>query len=52
MHGNLVRASEANRSGRSRIPYHFGVVEGGLERLNDDYLQPYDGDREFEKLVA
>lgn len=51
MHGNLMHMSEANRSGKSRIAYVFGVVEGGLEWLADNYIQPYDGEKEFEQLI-
>lgn len=41
MHGNLLK---------SRIAYNFGVVEGSLPWLPDNFLQPYDGEQEFEKL--
>ena len=50
MHGSLVHASEANRSSKSRIAYIFGVVDGALPWLVDNYLQAYDGHSEFEKV--
>ena len=50
MHGNLMHASAANRSDRSRIAFNFGVLEGSLPWLAGSYLQPYDGETEFEKL--
>lgn len=50
MHGNLMHTSAANRSGKSRVAFNFGVVEGGLEWKKDNYLQPYEGETEFEKL--
>jgi len=52
MHGNLLHTSAANRSEKSRVAFNFGVVEGGLEWLEDNYLQPYEGETEFEKLHA
>jgi len=52
MHGNLVHTSEANKSGRSRVAFNFGVVEGTHEWLADNYLQPYEGETEFERLHA
>lgn len=51
MHGNLMHRSEANRSEQSRVAFVFGVVDGSLEWLPDNYLQPYDGETEFEKLI-
>ena len=50
MHGNLIHASEANLSDESRVAFNFGVIEGTLPWLADNYLQPYDGTGEFEKL--
>ncbi|CAD6442064.1 1c08cbc8-c040-42e5-b710-4f606c38871c [Sclerotinia trifoliorum] len=50
MHGNLMHTSEANKSTKSRVAFNFGVVEGELEWLEDNYLQPYEGSTEFEKL--
>ncbi|KAF7863801.1 hypothetical protein EAF04_006766 [Stromatinia cepivora] len=50
MHGNLMHTSEANRSSKSRVAFNFGVVEGEHEWLKDNYLQPYEGTTEFEKL--
>ena len=50
MHGNLIHASEANRSSKGRLAYNFGVVEGSLPWLADNFLQPADGETEFEKL--
>ncbi|KAF9691649.1 hypothetical protein EKO04_010520 [Ascochyta lentis] len=50
MHGNLMHTSAANTSGKSRVAFNFGVVEGGLEWKEDNYLQPYEGTTEFEKL--
>ncbi|APA09587.1 hypothetical protein SS1G_06266 [Sclerotinia sclerotiorum 1980 UF-70] len=50
MHGNLMHTSEANKSTKSRVAFNFGVVEGELEWLKDNYLQPYEGATEFEKL--
>jgi phytanoyl-CoA hydroxylase len=52
MHGNLLHTSAANHSDQSRVAFNFGVVEGGLEWKEDNYLQPYDGETEFEKLHA
>ncbi|KAJ8115541.1 hypothetical protein OPT61_g2825 [Boeremia exigua] len=52
MHGNLIHTSEANRSANSRIAFNFGVVEGTHAWLEDNYLQPYEGESEFEKLQA
>ncbi len=52
MHGNLMYTSEANRSMKSRIAYNFGVVEGEYDWLVDNYLQPYEGETEFEKLAS
>ncbi|KAF2830261.1 phytanoyl-CoA dioxygenase, partial [Ophiobolus disseminans] len=43
MHGNLMHTSAANRSEKSRVAFNFGVVEGGLEWKEDNYLQPYEG---------
>ncbi|KAL8712553.1 MAG: hypothetical protein Q9225_006914 [Loekoesia sp. 1 TL-2023] len=51
MHGNLVHASEKNDSANSRIAYNFGLVEGSLPWKADNYLQPYDGETEFESLM-
>ena len=50
MHGNLMHASEANRSAKSRVAFNFSVVEGTRPWLEDSYLQPYEGETEFEKL--
>ncbi|KAF7888093.1 uncharacterized protein EAF02_002634 [Botrytis sinoallii] len=50
MHGNLMHKSEANRSSKSRVAFNFGVVEGEHGWLEDNYLQPYEGTTEFEKL--
>ncbi|KAF7939028.1 uncharacterized protein EAE98_001364 [Botrytis deweyae] len=50
MHGNLMHKSEANRSSKSRVAFNFGVVEGEHGWLEDNYLQPYEGATEFEKL--
>lgn len=50
MHGNLIHASAANRSSESRVAYTFGVVDGSLPWSRDAYLQPYEGEAEFEKL--
>ncbi|TGO50416.1 hypothetical protein BCON_0184g00210 [Botryotinia convoluta] len=50
MHGNLMHKSEANQSSKSRVAFNFGVVEGEHGWLEDNYLQPYDGTTEFEKL--
>ncbi|KAJ8066189.1 hypothetical protein OCU04_005275 [Sclerotinia nivalis] len=50
MHGNLMHTSEANRSSKSRVAFNFGVVEGEHEWLKDNYLRPYEGTTEFEKL--
>jgi len=52
MHGNLVHTSEANKSGKSRVAFNFGVVEGSHGWLADNYLQPYEGETEFEQLRA
>jgi phytanoyl-CoA hydroxylase len=52
MHSNLVHTSEANRSEKSRVAFNFGVVEGTREWLADNYLQPYEGETEFEALRA
>ncbi|TGO07138.1 hypothetical protein BTUL_0320g00060 [Botrytis tulipae] len=50
MHGNLMHKSEANHSSKSRVAFNFGVVEGEHGWLEDNYLQPYEGMTEFEKL--
>ncbi|TEY58706.1 hypothetical protein BOTCAL_0202g00090 [Botryotinia calthae] len=50
MHGNLMHTSEANQSSKSRVAFNFGVVEGEHGWLEDNYLQPYEGTTEFEKL--
>ncbi|KAB8304354.1 hypothetical protein EYC80_003764 [Monilinia laxa] len=50
MHGNLMHTSEANHSSKSRVAFNFNVVEGELDWLADNYLQPYEGETEFEKL--
>ncbi|TGO24910.1 hypothetical protein BPAE_0092g00290 [Botrytis paeoniae] len=50
MHGNLMHKSEANQSSKSRVAFNFGVVEGEHGWLEDNYLQPYEGTTEFEKL--
>ncbi|TGO83900.1 hypothetical protein BPOR_0577g00020 [Botrytis porri] len=50
MHGNLMHKSEANQSRKSRVAFNFGVVEGEHAWLQDNYLQPYEGTTEFEKL--
>ena len=50
MHGNLMHASEANLSDESRVAFNFGVVEGALPWLADNYLQPPEGEMEFERL--
>ncbi|KAK6613488.1 phytanoyl- dioxygenase family protein [Botrytis cinerea] len=50
MHGNLMHRSEANKSSKSRVAFNFGVVEGEHGWLEDNYLQPYEGTTEFEKL--
>jgi ectoine hydroxylase-related dioxygenase (phytanoyl-CoA dioxygenase family) len=52
MHGNLMHTSAANQSNKSRVAFHFGLVEGVLEWREDNYLQPADGETEFEKLHA
>jgi len=52
MHGNLMHTSEANKSGKSRVAFNFGVVEGTREWLADNCLQPYEGETEFEQLRA
>ncbi|KAI4640567.1 uncharacterized protein J4E78_010590 [Alternaria triticimaculans] len=52
MHENLVHTSEANKSSKSRVAFNFGVVEGTHEWLADNYLQPYEGEMEFEQLRA
>lgn len=52
MHSNLVHTSEANMSEKSRVAFNFGVVEGTHEWLADNYLQPYEGETEFEQLRA
>ena len=52
MHGNLMRTSEANESGKSRVAFNFGVVEGTHGWLADNCLQPYEGEAEFEQLCA
>ena len=52
MHGNLVHTSEANKSCKSRVAFNFGVVEGSYGWLADNYLQPYEGETEFERLHA
>jgi ectoine hydroxylase-related dioxygenase (phytanoyl-CoA dioxygenase family) len=38
MHGNLLLTSAANRSGKSRVEFNFGVVEGEMEWKDDNYL--------------
>jgi phytanoyl-CoA hydroxylase len=50
MHGSLMHTSEANTSKKSRVAFNFGVVEGTHEWPADNYLQPYEGQSEFEKL--
>ncbi|TGO36571.1 hypothetical protein BHYA_0121g00320 [Botrytis hyacinthi] len=50
MHGNLMHKSEANRSSKSRVAFNFGVVEGEHGWLEDNYLQPYEGTTNFERL--
>ncbi|KAI4699885.1 hypothetical protein J4E89_011059 [Alternaria sp. Ai002NY15] len=52
MHGNLLHTSEANESGKGRVAFNFGVVEGTHEWLADNYLQPYEFETEFEQLRA
>lgn len=52
MHGNLLHRSEANTSDRSRIAFNFSVVEGRHQWPVDNYLQPYEGYTELEKLRA
>jgi len=52
MHANLMHTSAANQSEKSRVAFHFGLVEGGLEWKEDNYLQPADGETEFERLHA
>ena len=52
MHGNLMHTSEANESGKSRVAFNFGVVEGSHGWLVDNYLQPYEGETVFERLHA
>ncbi|KAA8575010.1 hypothetical protein MFRU_002g03580 [Monilinia fructicola] len=52
MHGNLMHTSEANHSSKSRVAFNFNVVEGKLAWLADNYLQPYEGETEFEKLIG
>ncbi|KAI9648096.1 hypothetical protein NHQ30_002725 [Ciborinia camelliae] len=51
MHGNLMHTSEANYSSKSRVAFNFGVVEGQYEWLEDNYLQPPEGEKEFDKLM-
>ncbi|QSZ37434.1 hypothetical protein DSL72_008530 [Monilinia vaccinii-corymbosi] len=50
MHGNLMHTSEANHSRKSRVAFNFNVVEGRYAWLEDNYLQAYEGETEFEKL--
>ena len=50
--GNLIHTSAANTSDKSRVAFNFGVVEGTLKWEQDNYLQPYEGQTEFEKLHA
>ncbi|KAI9154689.1 Phytanoyl-CoA dioxygenase [Paramyrothecium foliicola] len=50
MHSNLMHTSEPNRSGKTRVAMNFGIIEGSREWLQDNYLQPYDGQTEFECL--
>ncbi|KAI4275357.1 MAG: hypothetical protein L6R35_006274 [Caloplaca aegaea] len=50
MHSNLMHTSAANGSDRGRVAYNFGVAEGECEWPKDNYLQPYEGEREFERL--
>ncbi|KAI4638667.1 hypothetical protein J4E93_009968 [Alternaria ventricosa] len=52
MHGNLMHTSEANESGKGRVAFNFGVVEGTHEWLAVNYLQPYEFETEFEQLHA
>lgn len=50
MHGNLMHMSEGNKSGKSRVAFNFGIVEGTNAWLVDNYIQPYDSEAEFERL--
>lgn len=50
MHGNLMHTSEANCSSKNRVAFNFGVVDGRNRWLEDNYLQPYEGTTEFERL--
>ncbi|KAJ4340933.1 hypothetical protein N0V95_007365 [Ascochyta clinopodiicola] len=50
MHGNLLHTSAENQSGKNRVAFNFGVVEGALGWRGDSYLQPYEGWTEFERL--
>lgn len=52
MHGNLMHTSEANCSKKSRVAFNFGIVEGRHRWREDNYLQPYEGETEFERLQA
>lgn len=47
-----MHTSEANQSHKSRVAFNFRVVEGSYEWLDDNYLQPYEGETEFERLHA
>jgi hypothetical protein len=50
MHGNLMHTSAANKSGKSRVAFNFGNDEGTRKWLVDNYLQPYEGETDFERL--
>ncbi|KAF2029934.1 hypothetical protein EK21DRAFT_112413 [Setomelanomma holmii] len=52
MHGNLINTSEANCSTISPVAFNFGIVEGTHPWREDNYLQPYEGETEIEKLRA
>lgn len=52
MHGNLLHKSDANRSDKHRVAFNFNVIEGGCRWKEDNYLQPCEGQAEFEKLRA
>ncbi|KAL8789306.1 MAG: hypothetical protein Q9213_001229 [Squamulea squamosa] len=47
-HGNLMHASGANRSEKSRMVYTFTIIDGSLHCPDDAYLRPLAG--EFSKL--
>ncbi|KAF2663393.1 PhyH-domain-containing protein [Microthyrium microscopicum] len=52
MHGNIMHTSSANESRKSRVAFNFGIVEGTHDWKKDAYLQPYEGQMEFEKLPS